>query len=85
MTNDVTLVYHIERDAEGYVSVVAVVEDMRLVRNQTLLDPPEYGPAVCEAGFYLNEDEQLPEDDDELLTFLSEFDLDWKIYEDFFD
>ena len=35
------------------VYVEATVEDMVLVHAQTMLDPAEYGPALCEASLQL--------------------------------
>lgn len=77
----ITLIYKIEVK-EDYVNVVAVVEDAQLVYPGNHIDPPEYGPAVCKSGFYLNEDEILPEDEDELIEYLNDLDLDWEVVDD---
>jgi hypothetical protein len=61
----------------GVVKVSAVIEDSILMYSQTLYDPAEYGPAICEASFELDEDEILPDDEDELIQFLESLDLDW--------
>ena len=77
----ITLIYKTEVK-DDYVTVVAVVEDAQLVYAGSYIDPPEYGPAICEAGFYLGEDEVLPEDEDELLDYLNGLDLDWNVVSD---
>lgn len=61
------------------VFVRAVVEDMVEIYPATQYDPPEYGPAVCETEFELNEDEVLPENDEELIDYLNELSLDWLV------
>jgi hypothetical protein len=61
----------------GVVKVSAVIEDSILMYSQTLYDPDEYGPAICEASFELDEDEILPDDEDKLIQFLENLNLDW--------
>lgn len=61
------------------IFVRAVVEDMIQIYPATECDPPEYGPAVCETEFELNEDEVLPENDEELIDYLNELSLDWLV------
>lgn len=69
----------IDYDEDGIVYVVAVIEDAVMTQYQTLYDPPEYGPALCEASFELSEDEILPDDKDDLILFLENLDLDWDL------
>ena len=64
---------------ENKVFVRAIVEDMIQVYPATLYDPPEYGPAVCEASFELDEDELLPNGEDSLIDYLNDLDLNWQI------
>ena len=64
---------------ENKVFVRAIVEDMVQTYPSTLYDPPEYGPAVCEATFELDEDELLPINEDALVDYLNQLDLDWQI------
>mgnify|MGYP006281990993 CR=1 FL=1 len=64
---------------ENEVFVRAIVEDMIEVHPPTMEDPAEYGPAVCEATFELSEDDVLPEDEDELMSYLDSLDLDWNV------
>ena len=65
------------QDEFGIVSISAVVEDMIIVIPQTYNYPAEYGPALCEASFELDEDEILPENEYELIEFLDKLNLDW--------
>jgi hypothetical protein len=64
---------------KNFVYVRAVLEDMVQVHPSTLYDPPEYGPALCESSFTFDEDEILPDNEEELIDYLNELDLDWKI------
>lgn len=61
------------------VSVRAVVEDAVQTYSQTYYDPPEYGPALCETSFYLDEDEILPKDEEQLLNYLNSLDIFWEV------
>lgn len=60
------------------VYVTAVVDDMVQVYTQTYYEPAEYGPALCEASFTLD-DEVLPEDEKELIELLENYDLEWSL------
>lgn len=62
------------------VFVRAIVEDMVLIRHQTMEEPAEYGPALCEATFEIIADD-IPEDEDDLMDYLEKIDLDWKVIE----
>ena len=77
----ITLVYSTEV-TNDYVNVIAVVEDTRLVYFGSQFDPPEYGPGVCKAGFYLEEGETIPEDEEELIEYLERLDLDWELVDE---
>lgn len=59
------------------VYVTAVVEDVVEI-PATYYDPPEYGPALCESSFTLD-DEVLPEDEKELIELLENYDLEWSL------
>jgi hypothetical protein len=74
----ITLIYSVDKN-EDYVTVEAVVEDSVLVYPATSMDPPEYGPALCKASFYLDEGELLPKDDDQLIEYLESLNLDWEV------
>lgn len=67
----------IHLNEEGVVYVSAVVEDMVLTYPQTLYDPPEYGPALCEAEFSVDESEIVPDNEQELIDYLENLDLEW--------
>lgn len=64
---------------ENKVFVRAIVEDMIQVYPATFQDPPEYGPAVCESSFRLEENELLPNGEDALIDYLNQLDLNWQI------
>lgn len=74
----ITLIYDVRKDGDNVV-VKAVVEDSVLVYAATNLDPPEYGPALCEASFELEENEILPRDSDDLIDYLEGLNLDWEV------
>ncbi len=74
----ISMIYDVVR-SEDEITVRAVIEDVVLMHNQTLYDPPEYGPAVCTGTFTLEEGEELPEDEDELVQFIENLDLNWEI------
>jgi len=59
------------------VTVTAIIEDAVLVYHQTLLDPPEYGPALCITSFPLEQIDFNLNDKDALKDFLS--DADWEV------
>jgi hypothetical protein len=80
----ITLVYNINQTEDG-IEVKAVVEDMVQIYAQTMEDPAEYGPALCEATFSLEDGEFLPEDEEELLEYLESLDLDWKVLSEDWD
>jgi len=67
----------VDCDEFGIVTVTAIVEDSILAHDQTLYDPPEFGPGLCEASFELDEEEMLPDNEYELIQYLDRLDLDW--------
>jgi hypothetical protein len=69
---------------DGYVNVMAVVEDMKLLYNQTIDDPPEYAPALCETSFEVDYDalDEVVANDDLLIQYLETLDLDWEVIND---
>ena len=64
---------------EGTVYVTATIEDIAEVYSQTYYEPAEYGAAICEASFPVDDDEILPDNDYELIEYLEKLDLDWQI------
>ena len=67
------------KQEDDLVSVRAFVEDAVQTYSQTYYDPPEYGPALCETSFYLDEDEILPKDEEQLLNYLNSLDIFWEV------
>lgn len=67
------------QQTEKEVFVRAIVEDMVQVYPATMEEPAEYGPAVCEATFELYEDDVLPENEEELIDYLNDLDLEWNV------
>lgn len=62
-----------------YVTVTAVVEDMRLLYKATRDEPAEWAPALCTASFEMADDESIPLDESNFCTFLDRLDLDWAL------
>jgi hypothetical protein len=65
------------------VTVTAVVEDMRLLYRATRFEPEEWAPALCSASFELDEDEQIPTDEDGFCSYLDQLDLHWQLIDTF--
>jgi len=61
------------------VTVTAVVDEMRLIRKSTYLDPDEYAPALCRTSFELDEGEQIPLDEDGFCDYLALLNPDWEL------
>jgi len=70
--SDVLRVESCACDGSDICTVVADVSDVVVSRPQTYFDPAEYGPALCRGTFYLQDDEVIPTDDDELCRFVEE-------------
>jgi hypothetical protein len=60
--------------------VTAIVEDMVLTHSATYYDPPEYGPALCETTFSIEDCDINIRDDRQLTEFL--YDAEWEIIEE---
>jgi hypothetical protein len=69
----------VHQSEDGNIFVSAIIEDAVQTHAPTLYDPPEYGPALCEACFILEEDEILPDNEHELLQFIEGLDLTWDL------
>ena len=69
----------IHQSEDGTVHVSAVIEDAVETYGQTLYDPPEYGPGLCEVSFELDEDEIVPDNEHELIQYLENLYLDWTL------
>lgn len=68
----------LEFDPDGLLRVVAVVDEMVLVHQQTHLDPPEWGPALCRGSFYLSDEDLIPATDAQLCKLIAERVDDWE-------
>lgn len=56
---------------EDRLLLTAVVDDVVLTHQQTLYDPPEYGPGLCEGYLYLDDDnDQSLETMEEVQSYL---------------
>lgn len=74
----ISLIETLERTG-NQIYVRAILEDVIEIYPATLQDPSEYGPALCEASFVLDDDEIIPEGEDDLLDYLNKLHLDWEI------
>lgn len=73
----ISIIYDVIKN-DNYITIRAIIEDSVLVYSATEIDPPEYGPALCEATFELEENEILPKDDDDLIDYLETLSLNWE-------
>lgn len=64
-------------DHDGLLHVTAVVDEVVLVRKQTIFDPPEYGAALCRGSFYLSDEDLVPATDALLRKLISDRVDDW--------
>ena len=64
----------VEKD---YCYIEAIVEDAVLAKAQTLIDPPEFGPALCCTSFD-PDGEEIPDDDKKLIEFLDSRFVNWR-------
>lgn len=69
----------INQHEDGSIYVAAIIDDAVQTHAQTYFEPAEYGPALCEAVFTLEEDEILPTTEHELSQFLEDLDLSWEL------
>lgn len=65
--------------SDDYATVYAVVDDIKVRWVATYYDPEEREPALCKASFLLGDDETLPSDENELLNYVNDLQLDWTI------
>jgi hypothetical protein len=68
--SNVLTVLEVDCDADGLCFVVADVDDVLVTNKASLLDPEEYGSALCRSAFYLQDDEVIPDNDGDLLAFI---------------
>jgi len=48
-------------------------------RRRRIDDPAEYGAALCRGSFYLQDDEVIPQDDDDLCRFVADRIDTWEV------
>lgn len=65
----------VEKD---YCYIEAIVEDAVLAKAQTLIDPPEFGPALCCTSFDPNGEKIPSADDKKLIEFLDSRFVSWR-------
>jgi hypothetical protein len=51
--------------------VEALVDGVVLTRQQSELDPPEWGPALCRGSFLFCDDDTVPATDKEMVRLIS--------------
>jgi hypothetical protein len=59
--------------------VEALVDHVVLTRQQSELDPPEWGPAVCRGSFLFCDDDTVPATDKEMVRLISERIDTWEV------
>jgi hypothetical protein len=74
----ISVIYDVIKSDDS-VTIKAIVEDSILVHPSSRIEPDEYGPALCEASFELEENEILPTDEDQLIDYLESLNLDWEV------
>lgn len=67
-------------DRSGEVTVKAIVDDVILMYPQTLIDPPEYGPALCVTSFFKEDVDFDVHNMDDLKDYL--INADWEVLRD---
>lgn len=63
---------------DNYCYVEAIIEDAVCIRNQTDLDPAEYGPRLCASSFN-TEDIEIPIDEAEFKKMLENLCPAWRV------
>ena len=59
--------------------VEALVDDVVLTRQQSELDPPEWGPALCRGSFLFCDDDRIPATDKEMARLIAERIDTWEV------
>ena len=59
--------------------VEALVDDVVLTRQQTELDAPECGPAVCRGSFLFCDDDRIPATDKEMSRLIADRIDNWEV------
>lgn len=69
-------IHDLEFDGDRLL-VTALIEDAVLVRRETDLDPPEWGPAVCRGSCYLDSSTLIPATEVQMRELLDHLIDDW--------
>jgi hypothetical protein len=76
--SDVIEIHDLSFDGDRLV-VEALVDDVVLTRQQSELDPPEWGPALCRGSFLFCDDDRIPATDKEMSRLISERIDNWEV------
>jgi hypothetical protein len=66
-------------DDADLCTAIACLSDAVVTLPPTASDPVEYGSALCRGSFYLQDDEVIPTDDDELCQFVEDRVSYWEV------
>jgi hypothetical protein len=59
--------------------VEALVDGVVLTRQQSELDPPEWGPALCRGSFLFCDDDRIPVTDKEMIRLIADRIDTWEV------
>lgn len=76
--SDVIEIRDLSFDGDRLV-VEALVDDVVLTRQQSELDPPEWGPALCRGSFLFCDDDTVPATDKEMVRLIAERIDTWEV------
>jgi hypothetical protein len=61
------------------LAVEALVDDVVLTRQQSELDPPEWGPALCRGSFLFCDEDRIPATDKEMIRLIADRIDNWEV------
>ena len=79
--SDVIQIHDLSFDGDRLV-VEALVDDVVLTRQQTDLDPPEWGPALCRGSMLFSDDDRIPATDKEMSRLIADRIDNWEVIDD---
>ena len=62
--------------------VEALVDGVVLTRQQSELDPPEWGPALCRGSFLFCDEDRIPATDREMSRLIADRTDNWEVISD---
>jgi hypothetical protein len=62
-----------------HLVVEALVDAVVLTRQQSELDPPEWGPALCRGSFLFCDDDTVPATDRDMIRFIADRIDTWEV------